>query len=157
MPPVTGSEASFHDNLVYGLHLVPPEPDRDLWRSDLLLDIDHIVEWVCGADGGCRFLVAPATLAFHDVHDLRIDVDFGGGPYSASIVPLSIHDITRTQADHPSAAVPVAFYRWRIALNSPDGGSVTFGASGLTLDLRAEPALIDEQSLPPSTRPPMRR
>ena len=36
---------SWHDNHIYGLHLSLGDPARDDWRSDLVLDIDHIVEW----------------------------------------------------------------------------------------------------------------
>ncbi len=43
-------ERSWHDNLIYGLHLAAPDPDAGLWISDLILDIDHIVEWICGTD-----------------------------------------------------------------------------------------------------------
>jgi hypothetical protein len=36
---------SWHDNLIYGFHLRCADPERCIWRSDLVLDIDHIPEW----------------------------------------------------------------------------------------------------------------
>ena len=43
-------------------------------------------------------------------------------------------------------------YRWRIALNWPQGGAIAFGAREFTQTLRAEPVLLDEQRLPAGTR-----
>jgi hypothetical protein len=64
-------DRSWHDDALYGMRLDIGDVARGDWLSDLVLDIDHIVEWLCGADGQCRFRVAPATLAFHRVTDLR--------------------------------------------------------------------------------------
>ena len=76
--PQTVDEASGHDNLVYALLFNVGDVAKGDWRSELVLDIDHTVEWICGTDGGVRFRVAPATLTFHDVTDLRVSFDFGG-------------------------------------------------------------------------------
>ncbi len=130
-------ERSWHDNLIYGLHLAAPDPDAGLWRSDLILDIDHIVEWICGTDGGAQFCVAPATLIFHDVTDLRMAFDFGGSNHRQTLNELSIADITTQPA--PAAIGAGDYFHWRIALNSPQGGEIAFGASGYTLTLRADP------------------
>jgi len=35
---------SWHDNLIYGMHLRCADPDRNWWHSELIFDIDHIVE-----------------------------------------------------------------------------------------------------------------
>ncbi len=51
---------SWHDNIVYGLRFDVGDIGRDDWRSELILDIDHIVEWICGTGGGgAQFHVAP--------------------------------------------------------------------------------------------------
>jgi hypothetical protein len=66
--PATGPEfagLSWHDNALYGLRLDLGDPSRGDWHADLVLDIDHIVEWLCGVDRQMRFRVAPATLTFH--------------------------------------------------------------------------------------------
>ena len=34
---------SWHDNRVYGIYLF-----SEKWECHLVLDIDHIVEWICG-------------------------------------------------------------------------------------------------------------
>jgi len=146
---------SFHDNLIHGLHLRPAEPDRGDWRHELWLDIDHIAEWVRGTDGRIMFRVAPADLVFHNVTDLVIAVDYGATGHSQALNEMSIHEITR-EATQPDCAIEeIEYYRWRIALNSPAGGEISFGAKRYTLTHRAEPVLQDQQSLPGSARPPM--
>ncbi len=141
-------ETSWHDNLIYALHIEAPDPDRNLWHSNLILDIDHIVEWVRGDDGGVRFLVAPATLTFHDVTNLKLDVDFTS-ELSQSLNELSIASITRVEElKRPN----YEYYTWLIELNLPPRGTISFGASGYTQTFRAEPILCDEQSIPAAQR-----
>ena len=41
----------WHDNAVYGMRLEVGDPDRGMWHSRLILDIDYILEWICGTDG----------------------------------------------------------------------------------------------------------
>lgn len=147
------SAPSWHDNLIYGIHLQSAEPDRGIWRSDLVLDIDHIVEWICGEDRQVSFLVAPATLVFHDVSDLRIDVDFGSIGHAMNINEMSIAQIVRELVERPAGAPP--YFAWRIELNLPQGSEIVFGASGYTLTLRSEPKLTDEQRLPADARAPL--
>jgi len=146
---------SFHDNLIHGLHLRPAEPESGDWRHELWLDIDHIAEWVCGADGGAAFRVAPATLVFHDVTALKVAADFAASGRQDTINALSIDSVTRTPARLESAIGAVECYRWRVALNDPPGGEISFGASRYTLTHRAAPVLQDQQSLPGSARPAM--
>ncbi len=155
MTPDDGEHDAYrwHDDTIYALHFDAPDPDRGVWRSDLVLDIDHIVEWICGADGRCRFRVAPATLVFHEVADLRIAVDFGTSAFRGMLNELSIDAIVRMpDPSGPQGAGPPRFL-WRIGLTVPPGGEIGFGATGFSEVLRAAPELRDEQRLPASTRP----
>ena len=70
---------SWHDCSLWGLELRVIEPDDDQGTSDLALDIDFVVEWLCGVDGPARFRVAPATLVFHGVTGLCILLIRSGG------------------------------------------------------------------------------
>lgn len=147
---------SWHDNLIYGLHLQTADPDRGLWRSNLLLDIDHIVEWMSNGEGGFVFRVAPATLTFSYVTDLRIAVDFGKSDGTMTLNELSIDQITREAHSKPTRPGTVPTFTWVIALNVPKAGEISFGATGYTQTLRAAPALCQEQRLPVADeRPPM--
>jgi hypothetical protein len=44
------------------------------WQSNLVFDLDFIVEWLCGTDKKYRFRVAPAVLRFVGVDNLKLDV-----------------------------------------------------------------------------------
>jgi hypothetical protein len=123
------SSSSWHDNALYGLRLDLGDPIRGDWHADLVLDIVHIVEWICGADGGARFRVAPATLAFHDVTDLRVIIDCGNSGYRTAVTELSIASITRERLRDQRVGLDRPYHRWRIALNLPPGGELTFGAT----------------------------
>ena len=153
--PTHGTEFDhvlWHDNAVYGLRLEIGDPARDDWRSNLVLDIDHIVEWLCAAGGGAQFRVAPATLTFHDVTDLQVAIDCGDSGGQLALHPISIDDITRERIVDQKVCLDRPYYRWLIAFNWPRGGQIRFGASDFTLALRAEPALQDQQQLSPLDR-----
>lgn len=143
---------SWHDDTLYGLRLEIGDPERDDWRSNLVLDLDHIVEWICGSEGDAQFRVAPATLTFHDVTDLQIAVDCGDTGGQVALYTLSIDAITRERIVEQKICFDRPYYRWRIAFNWPRGGEIRFGASDFTLDLRAEPVLQDQQQLSPLDR-----
>jgi hypothetical protein len=142
---------SWHDDTLYGWRINVGDHTQGDWRAELALDIDHIVAWLCGADAKTRFRVAPATLRFHDVTDLQIAIDCGDSGGQIALHPLSIDAITRARIREQKICLDRPYYRWRIALNWPRGGTLTFGASGFTQTLRAEPVLLDQQQLPPGT------
>jgi hypothetical protein len=143
---------AWHDNALYGLRIDVGDCERGDWHADLVLDIDHIVEWLCGADGGGRFRVAPATLTFHDATDLEIAIDCGDSGGQVALHPLSIDRITRERIRDQKICLDRPYYRWRIELNWPRAGALTFGASGFSQILRAEPSLLDQQQLSPAAR-----
>jgi len=144
---------SWHDDPVYGLALRIGDPAANDWRSDLVLDIDHIVEWVRNEDG-IRFRVAPATLVFHGVSDLRIDIDWGmrGWQVAPSLPTIDRIERERVREEEQRIFLDRPYYAWRVAFASPTGGSISFGAVGFDLTLRREPTLADEQRVPASLR-----
>jgi len=144
---------TWHDNLVYGLRFDVGDATRNDWRSDLVFDIDHITEWVRAAGGQVRFRVAPATLVFHNITDLRIAVDFGDSGSQTMMNELSIANIVRQPVADQKICLDSTYYRWRIDFNLPQGGEIAFGASGLTQELRAEPVLLEEQRFSTLDRP----
>lgn len=139
---------SWHDNTVYGLRWHVGDAARGDWRHDLAFDIDHIVDWVTNGQKGMRFRVAPATLTFHEVTDLRLAIDFGDSNYGTAIHDWSIDRISRELVDDAKRFPARDYFRWTIALNWPQGNEIAFGARGFTQTLRAEPVLLDEQRLP---------
>lgn len=143
---------SWHDDTLYGLRFEVGDPERNAWHSDLVLDLDHIVEWLCDEAGGARFRVAPATLTFHHVTDLKVAVDWGDSGCQTALHEVSIDALNREPVKDQKICLDRPYYRWRIALNWPKGGEIAFGASGFTQSLRAEPLLRDQQKLSPKDR-----
>lgn len=141
----------WHDNALYALRLEIGDPDVGDWRSDLALDIDHIVSWTCGPEGG-RFEVAPATLTFHHVSDLAITVDCGDSGGQVALHELSIDRIVREPVQDQKVCFDRPYYWWRIELNWPAGGVIRFAASGYTQVLRRAPVPSDAPRLPPASR-----
>lgn len=148
----TGTEADFerlswHDCTIWGLEVHPPDPDAGDWTCDLALDIDFIVDWLCGVgnSGPFRFRVAPATLLFHTVSDLRIAIEWGNT--GVLLHEISIDRIEREPASTPTVSRDRPSYRWRIKLNWPPSGEIVFDAVGFTQTLRADPAVTERQSL----------
>ena len=153
-PEIDFDPTRWHDNTLYGLGFEIGDPARDDWRSDLLLDIDHIVEWVRAAEQRMRFRVAPADLIFHDVTDLALAVDWGDSGCQTALNPASIDRITRERQAPEAQKICLdrPYYCWHVLLNWPRGGRIAFGASGFTLALRAAARLCDEQCLSPADR-----
>jgi hypothetical protein len=143
---------SWHDCHVWAVELRAGDPDDRDWTSDLALDIDFIMEWICGAAGGGQFRVAPATLVFHGITDLRIGIDWGRSGFQAALHPVSIGNVERERIHNQKVYLDRPYYSWRIRLNWPDGGEIVFGAVGFTQTLRAEPVLTEKQCLSLSER-----
>ncbi len=130
---------SFHDCHIWGLEFRAGDPDRGEWVSDLALDIDYILEWICGVGGGAQFRVAPASLVFEGVTDLHLAVDWGASGFRCALHQPAIDRIEREPAP--------ACFRWTIRLNWPAGGAIAFGAMGFKLATRGEGILTDRQKL----------
>lgn len=137
----------WHDNIIRGLRFETGEPENGDWRSEVVFDIDFILEWHCGANGEHQFRVAPALLTFQDVTDFAIAVDQGDSIGRSALLEWSIDRVERERLDRP-----FDYWRWVIHLNAPPGGTVAFGASGCTQALTGEPVLTTEQRLPRSER-----
>lgn len=144
-------EISWHDCHIHGLQLLTGDPAENDWTSDLRLDIDFIVEWICRPDGGASFHVAPADLVFHGVTDLSIEVDCGN-VHQAALHPLALHRVERERARDQKVFLDRPYYRWTLRLNWPAGGSIAFGAWGFTQRLRALPVATDTQHLSSAQR-----
>jgi hypothetical protein len=129
-------DMSWHDNHVHGLHLRA----REDGAGELDLDLDYIVEWLCAEDGSCEFRLAPATLTFREVTDLRIELDYQA--VSAALVPFSIDGIRR----EGGTLAAESMRRWTVNLNWPRG-TLAFRANGFTQRLRGALRISGEQCL----------
>jgi hypothetical protein len=129
-------EMSWHDNHVHGLRII----ENNDGSGELVLDIDHIVEWVEGSDSAFRFRISPATLTFHHVMFLRISLDYATP--TAAFTPFSISGIERRLEPRERYVAKL----WTIPINWP-AGELTFEARGFTQRSRREPVLYDGQCL----------
>jgi len=145
-------ELSWHDCHLFAFELRVGDPDEGDWTSDLVLTLDVITEWVCGIDGGAQFRVAPATLVFHGVTDLHLNVDWGRSGFQVSLHEISIDRIERQRIQDQKIFLDRPYYQWTIRLNWPAGSQISFGAVGFTQSLLAEPVLTENPWLSRSAR-----
>jgi hypothetical protein len=97
-------------------------------------------------DSAFRFRIAPATLAFHDVFGLRVELDYASP--TACMAPFSIDGINRKPLSYSTGYTS---FRWRLPVNWP-AGEITFDSPGFTQILRQEPIVHESQCLTASQR-----
>lgn len=119
-------DLSWHDTHVHGMSIREGEHGT----GELSLDLDFILQWLCSPGRTSRFLIAPATLTFHKMSDLRVALDYAS--VTAGICPFSLAGIERSVHTYPSGATT---FRWHIKVNWPQG-ELSFLASGFTQELR---------------------
>jgi hypothetical protein len=138
---------SWHDCPIWGFAIRAGDPDEDDWTSDLVFDIDFILDWLCGVGGATQFRIAPATLVFHGVTDLKIKIDWGSSGFQVALHEVSIDRIQRELVRDQKVFLDRPYYSWSVRLNWPEAGEITFGAVGFTQTLRAAPVLTEKQRL----------
>src|SRR5574340_615307 len=134
---------SWHDVHVHGFRL--DTFDRDSGSSDLVLDIDYILNWEKSGND-FLFTVCQAALRFQKVFGLKFDLDYATP--TAGMCPFSIAGIEREPLD---LATGHRSYRWRLPINWPKG-LLEFVAPSFTQTLIGTPYVQSEQSLPSEKR-----
>ena len=137
-------DLSFHDNLLRGV-LLRSEYDQ----SDLVLDIDHIMEWVA-TDDGCEWVIAAADLTFHGVTGLKLSIDWHDERFQVCNGGEWIVDVTRDLVVPQLVHLDRPYWRWQFAFAMDT--KLLFGAYGFTLQLRQDPIRHNEQCLPLAAR-----
>jgi hypothetical protein len=137
---------SWHDCHLWAIRFDVGDPDQGDWTSNLVLDLDFIVEWVQPSADRFAFRVAPATLVFEGVTDPQIEITWARTGFQSALHPVSIDRISRERVQDQKVYLDRAYYSWRIDLNWPDG-HITFGAASFTQTLLAEPVVVDTQDL----------
>ena len=127
-------QMGWHDSKIYAIAF----KDENF---ELALDIDYIVEWIhpVGDETHFKFHLAPATLVFRNVWDLKINIE--------SNLDLEISDIHRDNPHQPKNAKQVQEsieYDWRIETND---GEITFKSIGYKQYFRKPPVLSNLQTL----------
>lgn len=135
-------DSQFHDNAIHGISFVTED-----FRSDLCLDIDHIIQWpTCAAveNKDPVFTISKAVLTFHDVTDLVINIDWGASGYTTSVSGFYIVSIEKEKIDTPLRFLE--YYKWQVITNQLRS-KLTFGASGMSLNLVGAPISVNRQYL----------
>lgn len=135
---------SWHDCHIHGFRFC--EVNEEHGTVELEFDIDFIVEWIAQANGPLRFRIAPATITFHHVFGLRVNLDYASP--TAGMTPFSIDGIHREPLSYPTGYTS---FRWRLPVNWPSG-EIGFDSSGFTQILRREPVVHVSQCLPAHQR-----
>jgi hypothetical protein len=138
------SEADFDAMSWHDVHIRALAFDPE--RSELLFDIDYILEWLQPPAGEkfYKFRVAPATLVFTNVHEIRCDLSSGGD--------LEIDAFTRSNATSPRNAdyIPKKT-EWVWTLECQEG-VISFRSVGFSMHVRRPAVLTGAQHLPLTER-----
>lgn len=129
----------FHDVLLRGLLI-----RADVTRSDLVLDIDHIVKGR-QIEGGDEWLIAAADLTFHGVTGLKFSTDFRDARYQVSMSGDWITSVRREVIVPQLVHFDRCYWRWEFSFSLAT--QLSFGAYGFTLQHRQEPMWRRESSL----------
>ena len=100
---------------IHSFELLTGDPDQGDWTNDLVLDVDFIVQWSCGVDGGPRFRVAPAMLRFHNVTDLQIRIEWADSGYRIAVHPAAIDRLEREEVVDHKLRLNRPYYAWTVA------------------------------------------
>ncbi|MFT3986100.1 hypothetical protein [Aestuariivirga sp.] len=130
-------DAGWHDNHIHAFRIAEGQHGT----GELILDIDHILEWRKADTGDFQFLLSPAILTFHEVSHLRMTIDFS--TVSAALGPFCISSMS--SKDEKREHYMAKF--WTIELGWPQG-EITFEATGFDFELMGEAVVSDHQNLP---------
>ena len=132
---------SWHDNHVHGVRFV----EGDNGEGELVLDIDHILEWLKSEDGEFLFRVQPAVLVFHGVMFPRMSIDYATA--TAAFGPFMIDGIKRRVENRERCQAQI----WKLPISWP-GGEIEFEARGFTQRAQGQPSVSRKQLLTPAHR-----
>jgi hypothetical protein len=126
---------SWHDCTIHSISI-----DQDgEYQSDLLIDLDFLVEWLPGPANTFRFRVAPALLRFQNADKIGIHtlLDFKQA--------MQISEVARSKRVDPG----FTNFHWVIKLHTYPGreNQIEFDATGFSQELTAQPVITDRQSL----------
>lgn len=131
----------WHDATVHAIAFGPE-------LFELSFDLDYPFEWVRPAEGECdfQFWIAPCTLVFENVYDLRLATALTDG------WAFEIADLVRSRPRRPENAAHVGREtEWRWTLQGHDG-DISFWSVGFRQFVRRRPILSSAQRLQPEER-----
>ena len=136
-------DMSWHDVHVHGFQLLRNEGENG--TAELVFDIDYILEWLKD-ENRFNFVVAQASLRFHEVFGLRFSLDYVKP--SAGMCAFSLSGIERERVVFPAG---YASYKWKLGINWPIG-VIEFESPGFNQSLTGQLYTQPRQGLEPSQR-----
>lgn len=143
-------KVSLHDCPLYGFVW---DSSGITWKSELILFIDYIDEWICGIDRKCHFRIAPATLIFHNVTGFSYSGPPAHEEFRCIIDNPIIAELKCQKQDKNEQFVhlDIDYYIWQILLFNRFGSETFsgfhFGGTGFSLLLHHELKYSEEQRL----------
>lgn len=127
----------WHDANIYGMII---EKGEEPWQGNLIFDIDYIFEWIhpVPPQEYFSFWVAPCTLIFKEVYDVKIDIDYRGGAFDL----LEISDLDLISKYEQETGVII--YEWQMGLQE---GDIRFKSLGFDQIVRKAPVYTNSQVL----------
>jgi hypothetical protein len=122
---------SFHDVHVRAFCAAPES-------YELLMDLDYLFQWVAPPEGETyfRFWVAPVTLVFANVYDVRLDLQSSQGD-------IEIFSLHRGEGKlTPNGQLTEHRYQFDC-----QEGELSLSATGFHMYVRSPPVLVRKQSL----------
>jgi len=127
----------WHDTNIYGMII---EKGEEQWQANLIFDIDYIFEWVHPVPPQMyfSFWVAPCSLIFKEVFDLKMDIDYRGNTFDL----LEVSDLILISKYEQETGVII--YEWQMDLQE---GDIQFKSLGFEQIVRMEPIYTNGQVL----------
>jgi hypothetical protein len=124
---------SWHDCTIHALRF----DQEGEYQSDLVLDLDYILEWLPTPAGSYNFRVAPALLRFQNVDNLRIRaaLRFKQAAQIMEIIRSASHWLIRLDG-----------------YSSQESSEIEFDATGYVQELSRPPVVVSRQCLTWSER-----
>ncbi len=130
-------DMGWHDANIYGMII---ERGKEPWQGNLIFDIDYIFEWIhpVPPQEYFSFWVAPCTLIFKDVYELRMNIDQQGN----SLDLFDFHNIALLKEEKLDNNI--VLYEWLLELHI---GEIQFKSLGFDQIVRKAPVYTNEQVL----------
>ncbi|HCO67544.1 MAG TPA: hypothetical protein DIT04_07300 [Dysgonomonas sp.] len=127
----------WHDANIYGMII---EKGKEPWQGNLIFDIDYIFEWVhpVPPQKYFSFWVAPCTLIFKEVYELRINIDQQGNTLDLFDFD-GINMLSKKELDNG-----FTIYEWLLELHI---GEIQFKSLGFEQIVRKAPVYTNSQVL----------
>lgn len=133
---------SWHDNQVHGVRISNP---RETYDCDLILDLDYLLEWIHRGET-FDWLVAPATLTFHGVDNVKFDFQLS---FRDDIQISSIERLDITPAPEREMGLRIWHYTIKLQVQN---GRLSFDARGFDQGLRRAPRVLNRMKLDEAER-----